>query len=176
MLKLEMLSDELNVEEDEFSIDTLVDVVVAVVDDELLLETILELETIETEDEFVGVFEELLLAEPATVACPSPFRARFMSERTSSLVRHWSSTQIFSLARKVPAKTSPMPFAASASHFVVLENRLLKKLAANDCEAEVVAVVVEAIFRRFRFSSCNAFVLMEIRAGKSMLLALPFSS
>src|SRR3989338_7380951 len=67
----------------------------------------------------------------AAAACP-PFRASCMSARTSSLLRHWSSTQISSCALNVFANTSPIPLPASANHFVILAKRFLRNLSVVD--------------------------------------------
>src|SRR3989344_677660 len=78
--------------------------------------------------------------------------------RISSLVRHWSSTQIFSLARKVLANRSPIPFAASASQVFILSKIFWKNSSAKDRAEGVVEAVEEAIASNRRLSSWVALV------------------
>lgn len=173
-LELVLPTDEDELDDEEISFESVVLVVVAA-------ESELELEE-STEDELAPreVSEDELLAcsvaegladngelEDELSACPLP-RARASSALTSSLVRHWSSTQIFSLARKVPANISPIPLAESANQFVMR----VKKLVANDCEAVVVAVVVEVIAARLRLSSLIALTVTERMARSSMPLVV----
>lgn len=93
----------------------------------------------ESAEELLLELEDVLALDDCPAAVCPPFRAISINDRISSLVRHWSSTQIFSLARKVPANTSPIPFAASARNPLTLAKILLNKL-----EEVVVAVSGES--------------------------------
>lgn len=57
----------------------------------------------------------VLVEPPSAVDCERTRESRLW---TSSLVRHWSSTHIFSLARNVFAKRSPIPLPALANQLV----------------------------------------------------------
>src|SRR3989344_5549921 len=90
---------------------------------------------------------------PPPPPCEASTPAICFSARMSSALRHSPSTQIFSLALKTRANTSPIPFAASANQRVRREKRLLQKLAAKLSDCGVVEAVVEDSVSRLRSTS-----------------------